>query len=607
MSLSNNDDPIITIQLNEKIYRTLLTNLTHRSQWFNQYFEKNPQSTIVNLNEVIPDFKISDCAFANILDYLRGSDRVDPQYINEKRVIVDNDPVIHLDVGGQKFAIAKTLLCQSPYFEASLTYYNGEEIFIDRNPEKFQEILQYLIDPNYQLREDYYSEADYYNISFTKKSTDLQSYKLESLFDIKPYLPKISEYPSIYYNGNAQITYNKHVYRRCTLNNVKYVYHDLADSRELKSEDNTGFNFGEKFSFQIPKDVIPNFKNLYFVVEFDLMRYQRSSDYLNWIPYVEAMFFKHVDIHIQSDRYQNRSYDLTYNPATMYINNMIYHWGRQSYLPIRSCLDAGETNYMLPLETSTINESIPEPSNMLSENGAQSAYRRPSLQKMIIPFKHYFTETCPTFPNRILNTVNISFEINDLKNLLTNGTEIIANRPLIKSLKLVAKTLIMDNDENRRFDLVGHEYLMPSSLTKTIHLNETISLEYDIQLPKNPEDQTFESINSIFLYFVKDEEILPYKDPNFVEATVFVDNKPYYTLDRDLLDSITRYEPLNQYNIQNVYSLNLSERIVTADNKGSCLMLRDHDIRVHVRLMPKFLSSRLFVVFRGEHVLQMLP
>ena len=88
---------------------------------------------------------------------------------------INNAKIIKLDIGGTKFFISNKILLKSEYFKAILENNDDEiELFIDRDPSKFEEILKYLNDDSYPINKIYYNELDYYMINYK----DLASYKL---------------------------------------------------------------------------------------------------------------------------------------------------------------------------------------------------------------------------------------------------------------------------------------------------------------------------------------------------------------------------------------------------------------------------------------------
>ena len=93
--------------------------------------------------------------------------------------------VIKLNVGGKKFVTLKETLLECPWFEPyfsgkfRLDKVNGDEFFIDRNPEIFKDVLAYLRNGknihlshfrNDELRfNDFVKECDYFGITVQEK------------------------------------------------------------------------------------------------------------------------------------------------------------------------------------------------------------------------------------------------------------------------------------------------------------------------------------------------------------------------------------------------------------------------------------------------------
>jgi hypothetical protein len=79
---------------------------------------------------------------------------------------MESDDIIRINVGGKLFTTTATTLMISPYFNSFLTRWNKMEvIFIDRDPEGFENILGLLRDPNYPYNSKYNYELEYFQLT----------------------------------------------------------------------------------------------------------------------------------------------------------------------------------------------------------------------------------------------------------------------------------------------------------------------------------------------------------------------------------------------------------------------------------------------------------
>lgn len=78
--------------------------------------------------------------------------------------------IIKINVGGTRFETTRSTLMKSKYFEAMLMRWNDNknEIFVDRDPDNFREILKLLRDDNHVLKKNIEYELDFYQIDINK-------------------------------------------------------------------------------------------------------------------------------------------------------------------------------------------------------------------------------------------------------------------------------------------------------------------------------------------------------------------------------------------------------------------------------------------------------
>lgn len=80
---------------------------------------------------------------------------------------MEPDSIIQLNVGGKSFTTTATTLMMSPYFNSFLTRWpqKKEIIFIDRDPEGFENVLGLLRDPAYPFNKKYNYELEFFQLS----------------------------------------------------------------------------------------------------------------------------------------------------------------------------------------------------------------------------------------------------------------------------------------------------------------------------------------------------------------------------------------------------------------------------------------------------------
>jgi len=74
---------------------------------------------------------------------------------------------IILNVSGRIFKVSCDVICKSELFNGMLTDCNIDgEIMIDRSSKLFEHVYSYLLDDKYPYPKKYYSELDYYLVSY---------------------------------------------------------------------------------------------------------------------------------------------------------------------------------------------------------------------------------------------------------------------------------------------------------------------------------------------------------------------------------------------------------------------------------------------------------
>ena len=80
---------------------------------------------------------------------------------------INDESLIQINVGGRLFTTRATTLTISPYFNSFLTRWNSGDksvLFIDRDPEGFENVLGLLRDSNYPFNHKYYYELEYFQL-----------------------------------------------------------------------------------------------------------------------------------------------------------------------------------------------------------------------------------------------------------------------------------------------------------------------------------------------------------------------------------------------------------------------------------------------------------
>ena len=88
---------------------------------------------------------------------------------------MDKYQIIKLDIGGKIFKTTYNTLIKSEYFKMMFDQFGqnfDEPIFIDRSPELFRHVLDYLRDDNYPYPKIYESELKFYLITYTELYSD---------------------------------------------------------------------------------------------------------------------------------------------------------------------------------------------------------------------------------------------------------------------------------------------------------------------------------------------------------------------------------------------------------------------------------------------------
>uniref|UniRef100_A0A6C0C6J8 Potassium channel tetramerisation-type BTB domain-containing protein n=1 Tax=viral metagenome TaxID=1070528 RepID=A0A6C0C6J8_9ZZZZ len=99
-----------------------------------------------------------------------------------------------INISGKIFKVSTEIIRRSQLFDTMMTDCNIEgEIIIDRSVKLFKHMYAFLLDPNYPYPKKYYSELDYYLVSYDKESLyDPNAKILEDLKIIKADIKQIN-------------------------------------------------------------------------------------------------------------------------------------------------------------------------------------------------------------------------------------------------------------------------------------------------------------------------------------------------------------------------------------------------------------------------------
>ena len=101
---------------------------------------------------------------------------------------------IKINVGGRIFETTKNTLSKSNFFKAWLSRWNSEdntELFLDRDPDNFNEILKLLRDDNHKIKPNIEYELDFYQIAIKYNNTyvpETENFTIHSLDKTKELL-----------------------------------------------------------------------------------------------------------------------------------------------------------------------------------------------------------------------------------------------------------------------------------------------------------------------------------------------------------------------------------------------------------------------------------
>src|SRR5437899_1153985 len=94
---------------------------------------------------------------------------------------------VKLIIGGKLYETTINTLKHSNFFNNMFNdtnFNNNEPIIIDRSASGFEQVLDFLRDPNYKIDFQYKYELDYYGISYTNDNFKLNLYDLQDKIDI---------------------------------------------------------------------------------------------------------------------------------------------------------------------------------------------------------------------------------------------------------------------------------------------------------------------------------------------------------------------------------------------------------------------------------------
>jgi hypothetical protein len=225
---------------------------------------------------------------------------------------------IKLNVGGTTFEVLRMTLCDSEYFKNLLDDIplNDESLFIDRDPNIFKHILNYLRDPFYAYPLEYVYLLDYYLIKhnfiqiITIQTSDKTFKTTQKVLTESPYFrdlfKKQAITPIIFIDTSGEVF--EHVLEY--LQNHRYpipkdfvyalelygIHHNIATPEEYSMKINVGgtiFEMSESIS-----DKIPRLRYLY--ANKNDMVYDKNN-----VPFVDGSpkVFKHILEHMRNRKY----------------------------------------------------------------------------------------------------------------------------------------------------------------------------------------------------------------------------------------------------------------------------------------------------------------
>jgi hypothetical protein len=537
--------------------------------------------------------------FDNILDHLRDPEScpIDYNYANEADIILNNAKIITVNVGGTKFNVSSGILNKMSYFKNI----NNSEIFIDKNPEIFKIILRYITDPDYKIPEfimnkkQFHNDLAFYgtkldnkqNISIVNKISPTDIKKKKELSD-----------ELAYYTGTPEITYFKSVYRRHTHFDFFYKYHDpKIDIGKLNSRENITIN--------LPYNHFPMIAMMYFVldidVDVDLSKLSNNSE-VRWIDHVEPFVFENVTVNIGDVNFEVST------SQSMYVSEMIsiYEDEYNENFTYASYYSKHKINYNLKQQSTKFNKIV-------------QRYTPPNLKKIIIPYTNFFWGTNDgrvPFPLIAISEqkFNIILKLSNLTNLLRvfeNDEDMTHKYDMSKVIRsanvnnftLVTKNIVMSKEEKNRFIELPHEYITQTMETYSAKLDKNIDLVDNYYYCKIPIEGEY-YLDSLFIYFVEGDNLLPYGEPMLYNIELLKDGKTYFNIDKDMVLKIMEVERMRAYRLSNIYNYNIGYNKVNIGLKGANICVHKSKLELVIKLKPDFKSTRVYVIGKGEYLMR---
>jgi len=165
------NDLVYKINVSGKIYDIKYKTLI-KIPYFLEYIDDNNKGLTCFVER---SSMIFDHVLAYVIDHLHP---YPSKYFYELDFygLIYNKDIYKVNMLGKIYHIKRDILMKIPYFIKRINDINNSsvEIFVERSPLLFDQILAYLMDNNYPL--EYYSELDYYGITYNRyrlSKTDL--------------------------------------------------------------------------------------------------------------------------------------------------------------------------------------------------------------------------------------------------------------------------------------------------------------------------------------------------------------------------------------------------------------------------------------------------
>jgi hypothetical protein len=222
-------------------------------------------------------------------------------------------------------------------------------------------------------------------------------------------------------------------------------------------------------------------------------------------------------------------------------------------------------------------------------------------QKLVIHFNHFMTDINAMFPriSIVFDTITYRIKLRNLNEVIYNpqGQKITHN---IVTFKPVMKLIYLDTPERRHVAHNSALYFITNMIDSHIKLSKDIT-SYELNLANAINNNI--DINSLFVYFKKDNQLLPYYESNFNDmALVYGDhNVAHFSLDKDVLEAINSNES-QHYNLKNIINYNFGYGLFTGSQKG--LSIKPNNKKLIINLKPGFTADEIIVIFKCEQLIE---